>query len=243
MGELTQPRFGPPPPPSGWRCARAAVPVAAAVLATALFATGCGSGDTEPPARGETGDRQVLETSAADGENVVTAGTAPVKYRSPQGLFAVTWPAGCNRLRTRKPAGAPPDDAFPGDRPTELGVYCDRAGHQGEGCAVRGFYNESTAEGGPPHPRMVTARIESTMTAYGVELLAQTPGSWGALQGVDVRCGESEGPGELWIRGILAGPHYYLLIAWNQAGGLFADPDYQAFFASFSVVAEETGAP
>lgn len=210
--------------------------------AAALGVAACGRDETEPAPRHSTDEPSALEAGSPAGENVVAEGARPVKYRSPQGMFTVVWPPGCNRLRTRKPADAPPDDLFPGDRPTELSVYCDRAGHQSEGCAVRGYYNETAAEGGPPHPRMVTARIESTMTTYRVDLIDQTAGSWGALQGVDVRCAERDGSGELWIRGLLAGPHYYLLIAWNQKGGLFDDPVYQAFFASFSVVTKEAGA-
>ncbi len=211
-----------------------------ALTASVLIVVGCGKSDPEDTARTTTGGEQSsagVVTSAT--ENVVTPGTAPVNYRSPQGMFAVIWPSGCNMLRTRKPPDAPPDGEFPGDVPTELRVYCDRAGHQNEGCAVHGFYNETAEGGGPPHPRLVIDRIEAIMTTYGVDVTSQTPGSWGSLQGVDVHCGERDGFGELWVRGFLAGPHYYLLIAWSQSGGLSENPVYQTFFDSFRVLGSD----
>ena len=50
--------------------------------------------------------------------------------------------------------------------------------------------------------------------------------------------GEEGGAGEVWIRGLLQGDDIFLLMAWNQAGGLFQDPEIAGFFASF-----RTGAP
>ncbi len=125
---------------------------------------------------------------------------------------------------------------------TVVGI-CDRAGYTGEGCTVRGFYNQIAEGGGPPHPRMVIAQIETIMTTYGVEVTSQTPGSWGSLQGIDVHCGERDGMGELWVRGLLAGPHYYLLIAWSQSGGLSENPVYQTFFDSFRVLGSDDPEP
>ena len=220
-----------------------------ALAACTLIVAGCGKSDPEETtrtatARTATGSEQPRTDAVASArENVVAPGTASIKYRSPQGMFAVTWPSGCNALRTRKPTGAPPDGEFPGNAPTELGVYCDRAGYTGEGCAVRGFYNQTAEGGGPPHPRMVIAQIETIMTTYGVEVTSQTPGSWGSLQGVDVHCGERDGFGELWVRGLLAGPHYYLLIAWSQSGGLSENPVYQTFFDSFRVLGSDDPEP
>ena len=220
-----------------------------ALAASAMIVAGCGKSDSQDTARTDTartatgGEQPSAGVVTSATENVVTPGTAPVNYRSPQGMFAVTWPSGCNILHTRKPHDAPPDGEFPGDAPTELRVYCDRAGHKNEGCAVHGFYNETAEGGGPPHPRLVIDRIEAIMTTYGVDVTSQTPGSWGSLQGVDVRCGERDGNGELWVRGLLAGPHYYLLTAWSQSGGLFENPVYQTFFDSFRVLGSDDREP
>jgi hypothetical protein len=215
-------------------------------LAGVLAMGGCGgekSGDES--GEGFIDDTEVVggqdDPAAISGENIVPAGRDPVPYRSTQGLFAVTWPSGCNRLRTRKPVDAPPGAGFPGEVPTSLNVFCDRAGSQNEGCTVRGYYNHRAEDGGPPHPRMVTDRIEAAMVSYGVEVVRQNPISWGDLHGVDVYCREPDGPGEVWLRGVLAGPHYYLLAAWKQTGDLFDDPDYAAFFGSFRALEPDEG--
>jgi len=217
-------------------------------LICTLAVGGCGgdesgdeSGDT-PTAETETAGRQE-DPELISGENIAPEGRDPVPYRSRQGLFAVTWPSGCNRLRTRKPADAPADTAFPGKLPTSLNVFCDRTGKKNEGCTVRGYYNERAEDGGPPHPRMVTDRIEAAMVTYGVEVVSQNPISWGDLQGVDVRCREPDGPGEVWLRGVLAGPHYFLLAAWKQSGGLFEDEEYANNTSKWSAMREAIVAP
>jgi hypothetical protein len=42
-----------------------------------------------------------------------------------------------------------------------------------------------------------------------------------------------EGPGEIWIRGLLIEGDVYIFAAWNEQGGVWKNPDYIMFFNSF----------
>ncbi|MFO7655239.1 MAG: hypothetical protein R6X25_15675 [Candidatus Krumholzibacteriia bacterium] len=163
-----------------------------------------------------------------------------VEYLSREGGFAVIFPTGCSRLRTRVPEGAPSMDEFPGRQPTMLEVLCRRHGSTREVAWVAGMYNETTERGTPPDPPMVVRQLQATLERYSVRVEEQRVVGRGPLEGVEVKA-RRPGPdhGELWLRGVLAGPHFYVLAAWKEQGGLFDDPEYARFFSSFRILAYE----
>jgi hypothetical protein len=229
-----------------------------ALVALLAGASGCGNGDGGEDAaaiaarRGADGAATALAGTAAardPGREPTAAASAawrlqetdaPVDYVSAEGGFALTWPPGCGRLRTRTPTDGPSLDAFPGTEPTMLEVLCRRWGERAEVAWVAGLYNETTERGTPPDPPLVVARVRKVLDRYEVEIVEQRPIRRGTLEGVEVRAERpGDDPGELWVRAVLAGPHFYILCAWKEHGGLFGDPDYEIFFDSFRLLARE----
>ena len=176
-----------------------------------------------------------------DPDNPVTEVEGPYDYVSSQGEFRVTWPGGCGKLRRRFNEPDPEADPF-----TAVMLYhvsCDRYGKEGAGCSVASVFNQLSTDGDMAGPAEVVALIESSLKRFGVQVVQQTPitkefpdGS--KIEGLDVRAMGKDKVGEVWLRGLLSNGDIYLLAAWNLAGGVWDDPEYQAFFASFLPGAE-----
>ena len=187
----------------------------------------------------------------------------PVDFHSPAGRFRATWPAGCAQMVTRTPRDAPALRDYPGDEPTTLTVYCDRAGRTGEGAVVVVYFNEKNDDGGPPTPAMVATRIQRTLGSYNAQVVVQRTVSLsnpygrdsqggdsqggdsqdgelqdgklqeGKLMGIEVLAREDQGVGEVWLRGFIVGSRYYMISAWKMDGMLFDNPEFVDFFDSF----------
>lgn len=144
--------------------------------------------------------------------------------------FEVYWPSGCARLRTGEPEVVDPTAR------QEFQYACDRFNEQGRGCSVYVLQNGQDENGGPPSPPMVVHHIEEVLKHYGVRAERQRPLEAKGIEGVEVQAVQPAGKGEVWVRGLLAGPNVYVLTAWNTAGGLFDDTEVQDFFASFRLI-------
>lgn len=153
---------------------------------------------------------------------------------SKEGNFFASWPAGCDRLVTRTTESS-----------TGMGrlvaVTCDRRDRENEGAAVRIHIGLPGEGGGPPSPRTVIEMVRKEMANFRVNLMSQQPIRRGPLEGVQVLCQEPDGKGQVWIEGLLLGGDVYLLMAWKGAGGLFDDPEFVRFFASFDPTPEDAG--
>jgi hypothetical protein len=163
--------------------------------------------------------------------------TEPVVYASREGSFSITWPAGCAKLYTRVPGENVSLNDFPGTEPNLLVVRCKRWGGMDEGSWVLCYFNETTGRGTPPDPPYVSRQVKKVIDRYQMKVVGQSVIRRGELEGIDVLAKRpGEGEAELRVWGILAGPHYYLIGAWKEDGGLFADPEYERFFQSFRVL-------
>jgi hypothetical protein len=83
---------------------------------------------------------------------------------------------------------------------------------------------------------MVVRQVEKALEHYGVRAQRQRPLEAPGIEGVEVQAVQPAGKGEVWVRGLLAGPKIYVLTAWNSNGGLFEDPEIADFFASFQLI-------
>jgi hypothetical protein len=144
--------------------------------------------------------------------------------------FEVFWPSGCGQLRTGEPTVL-----HDGTR-QEFRYACDRNQKVGHGCAVYVVQNGKDESGGPPSPPMVVHMVEDALRQYAVRAERQRPLTLAGIEGVEVQAVQPGGPGEVWVRGLLAGPTIYVLTAWNVDGGLFDDVEIRDFFASFRLV-------
>ena len=167
--------------------------------------------------------------------------TEPYEYVNDEGGFKVTWPSGCGELRRRETADDP--DADPFEMVYVVNAYCDQFGEHGRGCAVTSIVNLKSADGGPPGPQDVVARMEEHLEALKVNIVSQTPlqkamPDGTLIEGLDIRAKAPHGAGEAWLRGLLWEGQVFLLSAWNVAGGLWADPEIQTFFNSFEPLVE-----
>jgi hypothetical protein len=243
---------------------RAAVAIVAAVLALGGGLAGCEKSDSGRAQSAREATLATGETTGVAGIGIDTAGVGvesveravqapdtssaaaiatlpPAAPRiSREGGFAIIWPSGCERLRTRIPSGGPAPEDFPGTEPTEIEVSCWHGSRRDEIVQVNGYFNEMTDRGTPPDPPHVVAKVQQLLGDFGVTIMDQSPIRRGMLQGVDVKARrEGDDPGELWLRGILAGPNYYILDVWNASGHVFENLEYQRFFGSFRVLAAE----
>ena len=216
------------------------------LLVIAIACAGCS--DEPPPATGSAASDSAsagtaptsgdLWAGGPDGGQVMRETSNPVEFSSFEGGFSVTWPSGCGKLRTRMPSTAPPPEEFPGTEQTMIEVLCRRYGEKREIAWVAGLFNEKTARGTAPDPTHVVDRVKYVMESYGTALVEQTPLRRGSLEGIEVKAERpGDDPGELWLRGILAGPHFYIICAWKEFGGLFRDPEFEVFFDSFRITA------
>ncbi len=145
----------------------------------------------------------------------------------PDAGFHVYWPSGCTRIVTREP-----DEWHLGDE-QQASYTCERGGVQDRGCSIFAYRNAHASDGSAPDPTMVVARVENVLKSFGAEVVRQRPFSAGGIQGVEVQAEERSGDGQVWVRGVLAGPDIFILAAWNKHGGLFDDTEIRDFFASF----------
>jgi hypothetical protein len=219
---------------------------AAAMALLALLAAGaCGNGGrndapverTERPLPAPVREkpRTVDQTRATQLDSALTAqglrlneAGHPATYAAAG--FEVFWPSGCGQLRTGEPGVL-----YDGAR-QEFRYACDRFKQDGHGCSVYVVQNGRDEGGGPPSPTMVVHMVEEALTQYSVRAERQRPLKAAGIEGVEVHAVQPGGPGEVWVRGLLAGPTIYVLTAWNTQGGLFDDAEIQDFFASFRLV-------
>lgn len=181
---------------------------------------------TTPPSR-ETLPSQLDSVLAAQGIHLNQAGRLA---RHAAAGFEVFWPSGCGQLRSGEPEIVDPD------RRQEFQYACDRFDEQGRGCSIYVLQNGTDENGGPPSPPMVVEQVEAVLEHYGVRSQRQRPLEAPGIEGVEVQAVQPTGKGEVWVRGLLAGPNIYLLTAWNMDGGLFTDPETVDFFASFRLI-------
>jgi hypothetical protein len=163
----------------------------------------------------------------------------PYLYSSDLGDFQVMMPSGCAQVRIRYNE----KDTFEEEAPAiedvkVVNVFCDRSGQTGSGCSVGVIFNLGDGQGGPAGEPELIKQIQKYLDQFGVEVLKQAqvarkfPQERNA-QGMDLRCRAPESPGEVWIRGLLVQGDIYILVAWNEDGGLWSDPDIVGFFDSF----------
>ncbi|MFN2371172.1 MAG: hypothetical protein ABR506_08470 [Candidatus Krumholzibacteriia bacterium] len=176
-----------------------------------------------------------------DGENAPELITRPYDYVSDQGNFKVTWPSGCGELVRRDMIENP--DAEPFDQVQVFNVYCDQNKQHGVGSAVIVLFNLRDGEGRLPGPAQVVPRMENHLQTLGVAIVEQRPirrdmPGGTCIEGLEILAQEPAGAGQAWLRGLIHEDVVYLLSAWKIEGGLFDDPEYEAFFNSFEPVVE-----
>ncbi len=194
----------------------------------ALLAGMSGCGEGERPARQEatvdTTTAVVDTVAAASGMQLKTEG---FERQHAEAGFQVYWPSGCGKISEKSSNGAT-------ERAAQEFIYtCDRDGAPGRGVLVRCLRQAHDADGFAANPRTVVAMIERQLRKTGVQTQRQRPLKADGIEGVEVQATEPEGAGQVWIRGFLVGGDIYILEAWNQAGGLFEDPEVTDFFWSF----------
>ncbi len=216
-----------------------------AVLCALLAIGACGGGDrhdtaakpvapSRPPAARDA--RPAEETrlssqldSALAAQGVLLNEAGRVETYATAG-FEVYWPSGCGRLLAGEPEVVDPTVR------QEFRYACDRFNTQGRGFSVYVLQNGRDENGGPPSPAMVVQHIEAALAQYGVRAERQRPLEAPGFEGVEVQAVQPAGKGEVWIRGLLVGPHIYVLTAWDTNGGIFEDPEIRDFFASFRLI-------
>jgi hypothetical protein len=183
----------------------------------------------------------LLQAGPAAGQQVLgdaAPSLNPFEYVSPTRDYQVVFPGGCSKLvaRANEPdlyAGETWDDIIQVQK-----VTCDRYEDKGEGCSVVSTFNWHDAEGNPAGPELVIEQVEKVLETFGVQLVRQNPvkkdfGNERVIEGVDVFAANPDDPGEVWVRGLLIDADVHILTAWKTDGGLWDDPEYQAFFSSF----------
>ena len=176
-----------------------------------------------------------LPAAAVDPEKLTEN---PVVYTNEGEDFQVTFPGGCGKLVTR--ANEP--DLMGGEQWEDIiqvsHTFCDRYQNKGEGCSVTAIFNlhgEDNSMAGPEH---VISRIENSLSSFGANIVSQQSiqkdfGNEIIVEGTEVFAKPEEGPGEVWIRGLLVDGDIYIFNAWSNKGGLWKNPDYTMFFNSF----------
>ncbi|HOX27311.1 MAG TPA: hypothetical protein PLL30_16340 [Candidatus Krumholzibacteria bacterium] len=197
-----------------------------AVAALWSFA-GCGGGrDAVPGASDSSQAARSAPDTAAVASARALADTALVRIHGDAG-FRVCWPPAFGEVHEQVSNG-------PTRRAEREYIYtCDVDGIFGAGASIRCMKRAHDRDGQAAHPLLVTELIKAQLERFSVVVERQRALDSGAIQGVDVQAGDLHGPGELWIRGLLAGTDIYLLMAWKAGGGLYDDPEIANFFASF----------
>ena len=208
-------------------------------LIAVLLLLGCGDGGSDASSRGASQDGELavegsgMSVSAEDTgrDNILSVGSGEELYHSPEGNYRIAWPAGCSSLgiQTQNDTTRVPADLILAK------TYCDREGSRNEGCSVSVYFRPRDVDGGPPTPSMVIEICKKAMNKFGVVIAAQQPIRKGEIEGIQLHCQEPNDNGQVWIEGLLAGERIYLLMAWKASGALFADPEYERFFSSFTL--------
>ncbi len=176
-----------------------------------------------------------LPAAGGDPENL---SDEPVVYVNEGGDFQITFPGGCGKLVTR--ANEP--DLFGGEDWDDIiqvtHAYCDRYRKKGEGCSVTATFNLHDKDGSIAGPEQIILRVEDSLSKFGAKVVSQQVikkdfGNDIIAEGVEVMARPEEGPGEIWIRGLLIEGDVYIFAAWNEQGGVWKNPDYITFFNSF----------
>jgi len=205
-----------------------------------LAVAACGGGGDDQAGRAPVGGG-APGTAAA-----TTAGTAPADTAAavatpppadPEALlrvyaeagFRVYWPAGCERINEQMSNGPTRQAA------REFIYTCDRDGAKGEGASIRCLRGAHDRDDLPAQPPLVVEIVEAQLRKFGARPVRQRPLESPGVQGVEVQAVQPDRPGEIWLRGLLAGTDVYVLMAWNKSGGLFEDPEVVNFFASFRI--------
>ncbi|MEN8005844.1 MAG: hypothetical protein ABFS42_02470 [Candidatus Krumholzibacteriota bacterium] len=162
----------------------------------------------------------------------------PVDFTSENGDFKITFPGGCGKLVTR--SNEP--DLFGGEEWDDIiqvtYVFCDRYQTEGEGCSIRATFNLHDQDGGMAGPQHVVTGVEEYLKHFQAKIVRQKAvrrefENGIVAEGVEIHAKPADGPGEVWLRGLLVEGDIYVLAAWNHQGGLWNNPDYMAFFNSF----------
>jgi hypothetical protein len=207
--------------------------VVGALLAAAwLVVAGCGDdgAQQQAAASGDAGDADTPAAGQAPGDTSAAVAMAPgtvVHY--PEARFQVLWPAGCEDVELFDSEGPTPAAG------RELTYRCERGGADGTAYSVSYLQNAHATEGAAPGPHTVVDLIEVFFARLDAKVVRQRPLQSGAIQGVEAQAEQNDGDGEVWLRGLLVGPDIYLIVATNEAGGVFDSPRARAFFASFRV--------
>jgi len=174
--------------------------------------------------------------------NLLATNTKTVRVNSLEGGFQVVFPIGCSKLFQRFNDPEMGEDA---DSVVQIYPYsCDRFGEKGAGCWVTATLGLRKADGGPAGADEVVAKVRNVLETFKAVMVQQQPISkdfgeeYGKVEGLEVLARAPQGDGQIWIRGLLYYSDIYVLVAWNEAGELWQDPDYGAFFASFLPYAE-----
>lgn len=178
-----------------------------------------------------------LKEMSGSPDNPLTPKEGPIDFNSEEGDFQVTWPGGCNGLRTRTPVDEEGAEGS-GDRERPVIVYCDRNGEKGEGCSVTAIFNARDKDGAPAGPENVMSRLQAMLHNLGAEVTGQAPlrkefPDGRLVEGIDVHAAQAGGSGQVWLRGLIADGTIYILAAWDLGGNVWANPDYVTFFNSF----------
>ena len=208
----------------------AQVRILAVAFLVGLGTAGCDTGQDGRDA-GDGADASVEGSGEAAARNVLTDKIGEVAYTSEEGEFRVVWPDGCSRIRVRTqvdPASGDPSDLLTAH------IFCDRKERKNEGCSVTAYFKKRGESGGPPDPPMVIDLCKSVMQNFGVDIVNQKPIRRGQMEGIQLQCQEPGDVGQVWVEGLLQGEKIYILMAWKGSGDMFADTDFNRFFASFS---------
>lgn len=173
-------------------------------------------------------------------DNPATEITRAYMYESREGLFKTMMPSGCGEVRRRQYEPRRGDDGVVIET---YAVICDQFKKEGAGCGVTAIYGLRNAAGGLPGAEEVVPQLEEQMRHYGVNVVRQTPllrelSNGRRIEGLEILAAEPEASGQVWLRGLVYEERVYLLTAWKIEGGLWEDPEYQAFFNAFEPLEE-----
>lgn len=199
------------------------------LIAAALFLMGALTAGASDPAR--------TPESGAQGEQPDLSHN-PITYQNEGGDFQIIFPSGCGKIVTRYNE----PDLYGGEDWDDIVqvtfAFCDRFQKTGEGCSVSATFNMHGKDGSMAGAQHVVARVQNALKEYGAQVVDQKAlkrefDNGIQVEGVEVRAQSPEGPGEVWVRGLLVDGDIYILVAWNNKGGLWDNPDYLTFFNSF----------
>lgn len=184
-----------------------------------LSTAGCGERDDQPAAK----SRPVPVAQPAQKATLQQDGYESIHENAG---FTIFWPSGCGRV-TEQSSSRPTNRAE-----QEFILTCKRGG---SGYSVRCLEIAHDAHGDPAHPQLVVSLIERQLARMKLRTVRQRPLEADGMQGIEVQAESPDSSKEVWMRGLLIGPNIYLLLAWNDDGGLFEDPESRDFFVSFRV--------